>query len=213
MRTKILFVGVLLVLVSLLTACGLQEPQVSEERIAEIAAQAAKDAIAMIPTPEAVDILTDVEISEIAAKAAENAVAGIEFPEQQIVVEVVMPEVEEPTEVIEEVLVEEPVLSPYFIPISWFDTQGLIYVDGVTVAADCEVGARAWQGVLTFTTVPEDSKIELVEVNCVQYRQGDEIPQSELDATGGLGTIWFLLPIEGTENQKGDCSCPLGEDC
>ena len=100
----------------------------------------------------------------------------------------------------------------YIIPLSWFASQGLDYSDGVTVAYNCEQGARAWQGVISFTTVPTDASIELVEVNCVQYRQGEEIPQSELDKMKGVGTIWFLLPIDGTESQKGDCPC-VGEDC
>lgn len=124
--------------------------------------------------------------------------------------EVAMEQVEtpEPTSTI------APTITPvqYTIPLSWFASQGMVYSDGVTVAYGCEVGARAWQGNIPFNTVLTDSKIELVEVNCVQYLPGETIPQEKLDAMKGQGTIWFLLPIEGTESQKGDCSC-LGEDC
>lgn len=107
-----------------------------------------------------------------------------------------------------------PTITPqlYVIPLSWFASEGIIYKDGVTVAYNCEVGARAWQGQIPFTVVPTDANIELVEVNCIQYKPGESIPQAELDKMKGMGTIWFLLPIEGTESQKGDCPC-VGEDC
>jgi len=102
--------------------------------------------------------------------------------------------------------------AQYVIPLSWFASQGIDFNGGVTVAYNCEVGARAWQGSIPFTTVPIDSKIELVEVDCVQYGPGETIPQDILNRMKGMGTIWFLVPIEGTESQKGDCPC-VGEDC
>jgi hypothetical protein len=100
----------------------------------------------------------------------------------------------------------------YAIPLGWFAEQGMAFSDGVTVAYTCEQGARAWQGEINFNVVPTDANIEIVEVNCIQYKPGEEIPQDELIAMRGFGTIWFQIPIETTLNQMGDCPCPNG-DC
>lgn len=210
MRKNFVVFVVLLVLASLLAAC--QPQALTKEDVEAIAANAAAQAVAGVPTPNIPDVLTQEEVEAIAANAAAQAVAEIPAPE--------VPESlteEQVAGIIADALAARDVeiqeaLSQFVVPISWFADNNTIFKNGLTVAWECERGARAWQGELGFSVVPQDERIDVVEVNCVQYDSGEEIPQSELLLAKGVGTIWFLLPIEGTENQLGDCPC-LDGDC
>lgn len=206
---KRFFVVIVILMASLLAAC---QPQLTEEQVSNIAAQAASNAVAGIPTPQPIDVLTEDEVSAIAAQAAAEVVAAI--PEQTIPESLTEEQV---AAIITDALAQEDeiqeTLSQYVIPLSWFESQGLVFSSGKTVAYLCETGARAWQGEINFNVVPTDANIEVVEINCIQYNPGEEIPQDELITMGGVGTIWFRLPIETTLNQFGDCPCGIDGDC
>lgn len=177
MRTKLLVVS-LLVVASLLAACGSFSPTTAS---APVATQTAR-VVVVTATPQATETLAPTLVP-----------TNTPMP---------------PTATISPTATKHL----YEIPLTWFSNQGLDFKKGVSVAYKCETGARAWQGTIPFTTVPTDASIELVEVNCIQYKPGEVIPQAELNKMKGQGTIWFTMHIEGTENQKGDCSCQ-GSDC
>lgn len=210
MRKKMFVLVCVFLVASLLAAC--QPQALTAEDVEAIAANAAAQAVAGVPTPKTPDVLTQEEVSSIAAQAAEEAIASIPDPE--------VPESlteEQVSAIIADALAKEETeaqeaLSQYLIPLSWFAENGLFFENGVTVAWQCEQGARAWQGEIKFNVVPTDANIEVVEINCIQYKPGEEIPQEELITMGGVGTIWFRLPIETTLNQFGDCPCTDG-DC
>lgn len=94
----------------------------------------------------------------------------------------------------------EPAIGA-FVPKAWFEFHGLTFESGRTFVYGAEVGARAWQGPVTFkdNKVPLSGGIELVEVDTVRYKPGEEISSDGLAKQGGRGTIWFVVPIEGTE--------------
>lgn len=210
MRKKIFVLVFVFLVASLLAAC---QPQVTKEDVEAIAVNAAAQAVAGVPTPEIPEVLTQEEVEAIAANAAAQAVAEIPAPEvpESLTEEQVAGIIADALDAQEAEV--QANMSQFVILLNWFVENDLVFENGVTVAWQCEQGARAWQGELSFKTVPVDANIELVEVNCVQYLPGEEIPQAELDVVKGIGTIWFFLPIQGTENQLGDCPCGIDGDC